>query len=266
MIRLQITLGLVLILAASTVVLIIGVRDVATDHLTRVQDEQHARSVEVGAELFYINCSRCHGEDGKGTPGLCPPLNDRTFFETRLKDIGYAGTLRAYVNSVIAAGRPVSTRPQQYAGQMPTWSNVYGGPLRPDQIDNLTDFVLNWQATAMSGAQPAKPEPEKAASPEDLGKQVFQRAACVACHAIGNTGGAVGPNLTKVYEDAQKYIADPNYKGQAKAPEDYIRESIMTPNTFVVPGFQPNIMPQNFGQTLKQNEIDGLVAYLSTLK
>jgi mono/diheme cytochrome c family protein len=27
---------------------------------------------------------------------------------------------------------------------MPTWSNEYGGPMRPDQVDALVTFVQNW--------------------------------------------------------------------------------------------------------------------------
>ena len=27
---------------------------------------------------------------------------------------------------------------------MPTWSQDYGGPMRPDQIRDLVNFVMNW--------------------------------------------------------------------------------------------------------------------------
>ena len=44
--------------------------------------------------------------------------------------------------------------------------------------------------------------------------------------------------------------------------EDYIRESILNPNAFVVEGFQPNIMPQNYSQQLNSQQVDDLVAFL----
>jgi hypothetical protein len=46
--------------------------------------------------------------------------------------------------------------------------------------------------------------------------------------------------------------------------EDYIRQSILDPSAFVVPGFQDNIMPTTFGQQLSQTDIDNLIAYLLT--
>jgi len=106
----------------------------------------------VGAELFEINCSGCHGKQGEGIPGLCPPLNDKYFFESRLSDVGWSGTLEDYIVATVASGRLNSTRPKLYAGQgtpaMPAWSEEFAGPLREDQIRSIATFVLNWEPTA----------------------------------------------------------------------------------------------------------------------
>ena len=42
----------------------------------------------------------------------------------------------------------------------------------------------------------------------------------------------------------------------------YIYTSIIDPNAFVVPGFPAGVMPQNFKDTIPQNELADLVAYL----
>jgi hypothetical protein len=42
----------------------------------------------------------------------------------------------------------------------------------------------------------------------------------------------------------------------------YVRESITNTNAFVVQGFQPNVMPTTFGQTLNAEQIDQLVNFL----
>jgi hypothetical protein len=47
---------------------------------------------------------------------------------------------------------------------------------------------------------------------------------------------------------------------------DYLRESIVKPNAYVVPGFTAGIMLQNYGQSLTETQIDDLVAYLATLR
>jgi hypothetical protein len=49
-------------------------------------------------------------------------------------------------------------------------------------------------------------------------------------------------------------------------PIDYLRESIMKPNAFVVPGFAAGVMVQNYGTTLTPAQIDDIVAYLLTLR
>ena len=46
------------------------------------------------------------------------------------------------------AGRPSKVR-TQWANIMPTWGNEFGGPLRDDQVQDVTNYVLNWQETAV---------------------------------------------------------------------------------------------------------------------
>ncbi len=106
------------------------------------------RSIEKGAEIFANNCASCHGGDGKGLPGVAPALNSRYFFTERLTDIGYAGGIHDYVAGTVGAGRP-SKAVRQWAQMMPNWGTRYGGPLRDDQIEHVTNFILNYEATAM---------------------------------------------------------------------------------------------------------------------
>ena len=63
-----------------------------------------------------------------------------------------------------------------------------------------------------------------------------------------------GPTSTIVAADAQK-------AGEPVA--DYVRQSIVDPNAVVAAGYQPGVMPPNFGDTLSPEELDALVAYLS---
>jgi hypothetical protein len=43
-----------------------------------------------------------------------------------------------------------------------------------------------------------------------------------------------------------------------------ISQSITDPNAVIAPGYQPNVMPQNFGQTLQPDQLTALVNYLQT--
>jgi hypothetical protein len=85
------------------------------------------------------------------------------------------------------------------------------------------------------------------------------KGGCVACHSLVPDQVIVGPSWAGVATRAT--TRKPGY-----APELYLYESIIHPNAFVVPGFQPNLMPQSFKTTLSSQEISDLIAFLMTLK
>lgn len=92
------------------------------------------------------------------------------------------------------------------------------------------------------------------------GEAVFTGASgCGSCHTLAAAGttGQIGPNLgTKIVADAK----------QAKEPlKAFIRESIIAPNKYISPGFQPNVMPQNFGHSLSTTQVDDLVNFLASV-
>ncbi len=74
--------------------------------------------------------------------------------------------------------------------------------------------------------------------------------ACATCHTLADAGatGQVGPDLDKVL------------KGKDAA---FIKESIINPDKVIAPGYQPGVMPPNFGDTLSAEQVDALVKYLS---
>ena len=80
-----------------------------------------------------------------------------------------------------------------------------------------------------------------------------------------------GPSLAGVATRAAQIVGSPDYKGEAKDVAGYIRESIVEPSAHVVPGamYSANgisFMPNTYGKDLKPEQIDQLVAYLSTFK
>jgi cytochrome c oxidase subunit II len=91
------------------------------------------------------------------------------------------------------------------------------------------------------------------------GAQLFSSEGCGGCHAFepAGTDAKVGPPLNDLEAAAQK---------AGKPLDEYVRESITEPNAYVVPGYQPDVMPQTFGQSLSPQEIDALVQYLTQAK
>ena len=53
--------------------------------------------------------------------------------------------------------------------------------------------------------------------------------------------------------------------GEVKMDENYIKESILNPNAKARPNFPRGQMPSFEGQ-LKDNELNGLIAYIKSLK
>lgn len=142
--------------AALSIVLVIFQFAIEEPRMKAQEDNWAGRSIEKGAEIFANNCSNCHGADGKGLPNVAPALHSKYFFTQRIVDIGWAGSLNDYVELTVAAGRP-SQVGSQWAQMMPTWSSRFGGPLRDDQVEHVTNFVMNWQEDALT--QSAEEDP-----------------------------------------------------------------------------------------------------------
>ncbi len=244
-----------------------------TSDLVQTAQYQHAVSVEAGAELFNSACAECHNPDGKGLLGA--PLNDPHLFDLspdgRLAEVGWGGTLRDFLIATISAGRPISTRPEWPGKQngsyaMPAWSTEYGGPLRPDQIRNLADFILNFEAEATGKVVVTREFAELSLPPEEQGKRLFTQMTCNACHTIdGLSLGQVGPNLTLIATTAATRV-------EGLTAEEYIRQSILEPSLFIVPDCPlaacptPSPMePLNFAAKLSEEQLNNLVIYLLTL-
>lgn len=125
--------------------------------------------------------------------------------------------------------------------------------------------------SAASGASTAAGSASSGAGDAKAGEKLFTSAAppCSTCHSTKAGVKMVGPSLAGIAAKAKQIVSAKDYKGQAKDAKGYIRESIVNPNAYVVPGFGSggqSLMPNTFGQTLKPQQIDDLVAYLMTLK
>ena len=94
-------------------------------------------------------------------------------------------------------------------------------------------------------------------SPAEQGEELFQKFACITCHAGEPTSR--GPSLTNVFGDpvllstGETVVAD----------EQYLRESILNPRAKIVQGYDA-IMPSFQGQ-LSEEQVLQLIAYIKSL-
>jgi mono/diheme cytochrome c family protein len=278
----KIVWGIASILVAIVAVLAVGIME--NSRMEAQTANWDGRSIEKGAEIYANNCYTCHGPEGKGGSG--PALNSKHFFENRLTEIGFSGTLEDYVQLTVAAGRP-SNAHGQWLVIMPTWSSEFGGPLRPDQVQHVTNYVLNWESTAilqtpeedpfipfaniptvavtgtatMTGTGTAGASAESTMrTPEEIFGVPPGGLGCVACHNPNlpegdSPSGQLGPNLGNLAEHA----------GNRVPGEDavtYVHNSIVNPGAFTVPGYQSGIMPPGLDTRMTPEELDALVNWL----
>jgi cytochrome c oxidase subunit 2 len=95
--------------------------------------------------------------------------------------------------------------------------------------------------------------------PIEVGKKVWEKKGCATCHTTDGTA-KIGPTWAHSFGTMV-----PTDKGSVKMDENYIRESIMTPNAKVHTGFPAGQMPSFEGQ-LRPSEVEGVIEYIKSLK
>jgi cytochrome c oxidase subunit II len=91
------------------------------------------------------------------------------------------------------------------------------------------------------------------------GAAAFSSNGCGSCHTFkrANATGKIGPDLDNLAADAQK---------AGKPLAAYVKQSIVDPDAYIVPGYQKGVMPTTFGQSLSAQQVDALVSYLTGSK
>ena len=99
------------------------------------------------------------------------------------------------------------------------------------------------------------------------GEALFIKNGCIACHAneANDETNRIGPSLVGIAAKSAELIKSPTYTGHAQTVEDYLRESILMPNVYLVDGYKP-LMPQTYSATLNEELLTELVNYLLDLK
>jgi cytochrome c oxidase subunit 2 len=110
----------------------------------------------------------------------------------------------------------------------------------------------------------------------EVGRQLFLQYPCGNCHANTDLGttAVLGPNLSDIGVQAVQFAAEgaaqvgPTDEDATDSPAaNYIRASIVNPNSHIVPGYSANLMPQNYGDpnVMPRDHLEALVNYLVTL-
>jgi mono/diheme cytochrome c family protein len=190
-----------------------------------------------GKAEFVEKCGSCHALSRAGTAGTQGPSLDKAF-QTALADGIDRDTVQGIVHDQILHPRKGSIMP----------ADLVTG----EDAHDVAAYVAF--AAAKSGNDQGALASAGLAQAKS-GEQIFTAAGCAGCHTFGPAGsnGTIGPDLDDLQAAATKYAKN-------QTPEEYVRESIVQPDAFLVPGFG-NAMP-SFEGRLTDEQIQTLTEYL----
>ena len=99
----------------------------------------------------------------------------------------------------------------------------------------------------------------------EQGVRVYRAQYCGVCHRLGvaETTGQFGPSHDGMARTAQNRLLSPAYTGSGSTPDDYLRESILTPEVYIVDGFATTSHSMPSYAHLSPEDIDALVYLLA---
>ncbi len=203
-----------------------------------------------GKIMFQKKCGSCHTLAHAATSGNTGPNLDDAFSQDRidgLKSTSIEGLVDYWIRYPDTEGvMPQMLLKGQDAQDVAAY--VAAVAAKPGK-----DTGVLASAGGVSGTTPA------------AGKAVFTGVGgCGSCHTLAAAGttGKVGPNLD---QDLRANCASAKSKQIRGATlQDCIHTAIVKPYAYIPAGYAAGVMPANFAQTLKPNEITALVNYLSS--
>ena len=223
--------------------------------------------VALGEKLFTGKgtCTLCHNELGRA------PMLDKmgNVAAERIADSRYQGeaqTIEAYLYESLLEPSEFVVAGFGKAGTGDTESpmpDVSGALIRlsaaevtavvaylQDQSGIDVTVEIPTEVTANDEKTPEARTPVTERTAATTPQAVLMQYTCTACHKVGDDGGALGPDLSRI---------------GAQRDEASIRRSILNPNAEIVEGFVP-MMPPNYGEQMYARELEMLVEYLAGLK
>lgn len=225
-----------------------------------------------GQDRYDIYCAPCHGGTGAGDGiimvnqyGFVPAP---TFHQDRIRELS-DGELFSIITNGIRTMPPYAHQVKvedrwaivAYIRALQRSQHVPESDMERYDVD-LTQLREQYEIR-MQAEQEAAEAAEKAAGADEevsaaRGEEMFTTTlGCQACHSIDGTDG-IGPTLAGIMgreetmQDGTTLTVD----------EEYLVESIVSPNAKVVEGYQPVMAPFSY---LSSAEVESLIEYIKTL-
>jgi len=132
-------------------------------HRVKVEAEKmRMEAAEKGKALYMTHCARCHGETGGAQKGI-KAINSKNYLKNVDDTILY---------KIIERGIPRTG--------MVALGDKEGGPLNPEQIDQLVAFIRSWEKTAPTLPEEASPKERSMFIQEEV--DYVGSESCIGCH------------------------------------------------------------------------------------
>lgn len=209
---------------------------------------------ETGRDIFQTHCAPCHGPTGKGdgplAKGLWPKPRDLSTIIFKYRTVRGSVPSDNDIMQVLKTGIPGTAMPGWDMLSLEDWRSVV------QYLKTLTPRL-----TAQSPGPRFEVPEETAATPDAiaLGKQLYDRSGCIACH--GGSGKGDGP-AAHALQDVW---------GEEILPRDLTRGPLKWGNTSkdiyrtLAMGIPGTPMPA-FEQTFNARELWALVHYLKSVQ
>ena len=128
----------------------------------------------------------------------------------------------------------------------------------------LRDFRVSSPAPIQPANLTLTPEAISLVTGDEPLVEILTKPGCPVCHIIPGIPGAtgqVGPPLV-LGTTGERRLTDPGYRGEAKTVHEYIVESVLEPQRFVVRGYPEKTMPTWYGSKLSALALEKMASYL----
>ncbi len=173
---------------------------------------------------------------------------------------GFACPIESYMPAIHKA--PISLTLEEFIA-IDTWFFFREGEIPPSPYD-IADAYRKMVPDLLESREDEKDElpleiRTVVQGDETLG-QLFSKARCSVCHRIPGISlsfGEIGPPLLRKSMRTER-LNDPTYKGSAQSVEEYITESILQPDKYLVPGYT-DLMPHHYSEQLTAQALQRMV-------
>lgn len=130
---------------------------------------------------------------------------------------------------------------------------LFGGALAAILLISVGGSVVSLFDDVFGSGEEVAAAPAEELTGEALlistGSNLATTSGCIGCHSTNGLDGT-----------------GPTWQGLgATVDDEYLRRAIVDPNADIAPGFEPDVMPATYADSLSSEEVDALVAYIKSL-